>query len=172
MGAIAECFRTWPETRRSGHPLESVCARGPLAEEITREHPLAFSEGPGTPFGRVHDGGGSVLLLGVGFNRCTALHYAETVSRRRRTMLCRFPVVKAGNREWIEVRNVADDNDTLFPRVGEGYLASGEPARRSRIGEASAVLFPMQSLVRFATRFFEENLDPGHGTRGDLDDDD
>ena len=35
MGAIAEAFRTWPGTLRSTHPLESVCARGPLAAEIT-----------------------------------------------------------------------------------------------------------------------------------------
>ena len=52
MGAIPEAFRNWPGTRRSEHPLESVCVRGPRAVEVTRDHPIAFSEGPGSPFAR------------------------------------------------------------------------------------------------------------------------
>ena len=135
MGAIAEAFRTWPKTLRSAHPIDSVCARGPLAAEITSPHPLSFSEGPGTPFGRVHDHDGSVLLLGVGFNRCTALHYAETLSHKRRTCTTRFPKIENGETVWIEVPNVADDNDTHFPVIGEHYVARGK-AVRGRIGEA------------------------------------
>jgi aminoglycoside 3-N-acetyltransferase len=42
MGAIPEAFRTYPGTRRSNHPLVSVCANGPHAETITAEpRPLA-----------------------------------------------------------------------------------------------------------------------------------
>ena len=52
LGAIPETFRTWPGTLRSDHPLESVCARGAAAAAVVREHPLDFSEGPGTPFAR------------------------------------------------------------------------------------------------------------------------
>src|SRR3954453_12668476 len=32
MGAIAECFRSWPGSRRSDHPLASFTALGPNAE--------------------------------------------------------------------------------------------------------------------------------------------
>jgi len=161
MGAIAEAFRGWPGTRRSHHPLESVCARGPLAEELTRDHPLAFPEGPGSPFGKMHDAGGWVLLLGVGFNRCTALHYAESVSSARRTTTCRFPVMRPSGREWIEVPNVADDNDTLFPRIGEGYVSSSPEVCAGKVGEASAVVFPMRSLVAYAKAYFEDHLEAG-----------
>lgn len=89
MGAIPETFRTWPGTLRSVHPLESVCAQGPRAAEITREHPLAFSEGPGSPFAKLYDLDGRILLLGVGFNRCTALHFAESLVAKRRTTTVR-----------------------------------------------------------------------------------
>jgi len=159
LGAIPETFRNWPGTLRSLHPLESVCARGPKASEITRTHSLEFSEGPGTPFGKLHDLDSQILLLGVGFNRCTALHFAESLMSNRRTMTVRFPTDEDGRRVWIEVPNVADDNDTHFPIVGERYLAEGR-ARQGLVGDASSVLFAMRDLVDFAKHYFSEALPP------------
>lgn len=157
LGAIPEAFRTWPGTLRSSHPLESVCARGPLATQITAQHPLAFSEGPGSPFGKLYEMDCRVLLLGVGFNRCTALHTAESLVEKRRTMVCRFPGVEDGRSVWIEIPNVADDNDTHFPIIGEEYLAQAM-AREGTIGTAPSLLFPMRDLVDFARRYFEATL--------------
>ena len=157
MGAIPETFRTWPGTLRSRHPLESVCARGPAAAEITRHHALAFSEGRDGPFGALHELDSRILLLGVGFNRCTALHFAESLVMRRRTMTVRFPMLEDGRRVWVEVPNVADDNDTRFPVIGERYLAAGR-TRRGRVGEAPSVLCPMRDLVDFAVTYFNEVL--------------
>ena len=85
MGAIPETFRNWPGTLRSNHPSDSVCARGDHAPAIVKEHPLAFSEGIGGPWEKLHDLGTWILLIGVGFNRCTALHFAESLSAKRRT---------------------------------------------------------------------------------------
>jgi len=157
MGAIPEAFRIWPGTLRSSHPLDSVCARGPLATEVTSVHPLAFSEGPGTPFGRIHDHDGTILLLGVGFNRCTALHYAETLSNKRRIATIRFPRNENGETRWIEVPNVADDNDRHFPIIGERYVVAGK-AVRGKVGEAPCSLFPMRDLVDFAVDYFESTF--------------
>jgi aminoglycoside 3-N-acetyltransferase len=157
MGAIPEAFRTWPGTLRSDHPLESVCARGALAPEITGEHPLAFSEGQGGPFGKLYRLDAWILLLGVGFNRCTALHFAESLVEKRRVATVRFPVLDSGCRVWRDVSNVADDNDTHFPIVGHEYVARGK-ARPGLIGEAPSTLFPMRDLVDFAVRYFETAL--------------
>lgn len=157
MGAIAESFRTWPGTLRSEHPLESVSARGVHAGKVTKEHPLSFSEGPGSPFAKVHELEGWILLLGVGFNRCTVLHFAESLVERRRTMTVRFPVVQDGRRTWTEVTNVADDNDTHFPIIGEKYLATGR-AICGTIGESPSILLPMRDLVAFAQQYFEAVL--------------
>ncbi len=157
LGAIPEAFRTWPGTLRSDHPLESVCARGPLAPEITREHPRAFSEGPGSPFARLHELDSRILLLGVGFNRCTALHFAESLVERRRTTTVRFAVLRDGRRSVVEVPNVADDNDTLFPVIGDRYVAAGHTAP-VRIGEARCYCFPLRGLVEFARAFLTREL--------------
>lgn len=92
MGVIPETFRNWPGTLRTDHPVESVCARGPAAAAITSEHPLAFSEGRGGPFGKLFDLDSQILLLGVGFNRCTALHFAESLTNNRRVTNVRFPM--------------------------------------------------------------------------------
>ena len=72
MGAVPEAFRTYPGTKRSNHPLVSVCANGSRAEKITCEHSLAFCEGRGTPFEKLYDLDAQTLLLGVGFERCTS----------------------------------------------------------------------------------------------------
>ncbi|HVQ30994.1 MAG TPA: AAC(3) family N-acetyltransferase [Vicinamibacteria bacterium] len=157
MGAIPETFRNWPGTLRSDHPLESVCARGPRAAEITRDHPLAFSEGPGSPFARLHGLDSRILLLGVGFNRCTALHFAESVVAKRRTTTVRFPRVEGGLREWVEVPNVADDLDTHFPAIGAQFLAD-KRAKEGSIGEARSFYFSMRDLVEFARAYFERVL--------------
>ncbi len=157
LGAVPEAFRTWPGTLRSDHPLESVCARGPAAREITGEHPLAFSEGPGSPFDRLNRLDAWVLLLGVGFNRCTALHYAESLAARRRTTTVRFPALDNGRRVWVEAPNVADDDDVHFPVVGARFLAAGR-ARQGAVGEAPSILFRMQELVPFVVDYFDAVL--------------
>jgi len=157
MGVIPEVFRNWPGTLRSEHPLESVCARGHRAEEITRDHPIAFSEGPGSPFAKLYGLDSRVLLLGVGFNRCTALHFAESLVGKRRVMTVRFPRLQGVRREWVDVPNVADDNDTHFPVIGAQYLAD-KRALEGSVGEAKATYFRMRDLVDFARDYFERVL--------------
>lgn len=157
MGSVPEAFRNWPGTLRSSHPLESVCARGPMAEKITSVHPLEYSEGHGGPFGRLYDLDSRILLLGVGFNRCTALHYAESLVPTRRETKVRFPTLEGERRVWVEVRNVADDLDTHFPLIGREYLATGSP-NRGRVGEAEAILVEMRDLVSFAMAYFNRVL--------------
>ena len=146
MGAIPETFRNWPGTQRSEHPLESVCAWGLAAAEITREHPMAFSEGRGGPFERLRDLDARILLVGVGFNRCTALHFAESLVANRRVAKVRFPILEEGRRIWLEVPNVADDNDTHFPIIGREFVRAGR-AQRGHIGEARSTLFAMRDLA-------------------------
>jgi aminoglycoside 3-N-acetyltransferase len=153
MGAIPEAFRTFPGVVRSDHPLVSVCAIGRFAMEITGEHELEFCEGKGTPFEKLYRLDAHTLLLGVGFNRCTSLHYAESLVPARRTTVNRFPIVRDGERIWTESRDMASDNGVHFPIIGDRFVATGA-VRVGRIGHADAMLFATRELVDFARSYF------------------
>lgn len=157
MGAIPEAFRSYPGTHRSSHPLVSVCAYGSRAHEITAEHALEFCEGRGTPFEKLYDLDAWTLLLGVGFNRCTSLHYAESLVPNRRTMISRFPIIENGVRVWVEKLSMGTDNGTHFPIVGQRFVDRGH-VRSGRVGNANALLFSTRALVDFAESYFREVL--------------
>lgn len=157
MGALAEAFRTFPGTLRSDHPLVSVCANGAGAALITAEHALEFCEGRGTPFEKLYDLDASVLLLGVGFDRCTTLHYAESLVPARRTTISRYPLLEGGVRRWVEKPDMASDHGEHFPQIGRRFLAQGQ-VLTGRIGGADGMLFPNRALVDFARDYFLEVL--------------
>jgi aminoglycoside 3-N-acetyltransferase len=157
MGAIPEAFRSYPGTRRSSHPLVSVCANGRHARQITAEHALEFCEGRGTPFEKLYELNAWTLLLGVGFNRCTSLHYAESLVPNRRTMISRFPIIEHGVRVWVEKLSMGTDNGTHFPSVGQRFADCGH-VRSGKVGNAAALLFSTRALVDFAEGYFREAL--------------
>lgn len=157
MGAIPEAFRTWPDTQRSRHPLVSVCANGRHAEAITRDHPLAFCEGRGTPFERLYDLDARTLLLGVGFDRCTSLHFAESLAANRRSRVMRLLAEVEGRRAWIDVPQMGADGGRHFPEVGRAFVATGH-VTASRVGNADSLLFSTRALVDFAAPWFARTL--------------
>jgi aminoglycoside 3-N-acetyltransferase len=78
MGEISEIFRKRPGIVRSVHPTHPVAAFGPRAVDLIRDHALAPTAcGQGTPFSKLADWGGKVLLMGVDQDRSTLLHTAE-----------------------------------------------------------------------------------------------
>jgi aminoglycoside 3-N-acetyltransferase len=157
MGAIPEAFRTYPGTRRSSHPLVSVCANGRHADDITAEHALEFCEGRGTPFEKLYDLDAWTLLLGVGFDRCTSLHYAESLVPARRTAVSRFPMIEHGERVWVEKPDMAADNGVHFPVVGKRFVDRGD-VRVGKVGGADSLLFSTRALVDFAEGYFRDVL--------------
>jgi len=157
MGAIPEAFRTYPGTIRSNHSMVSVCANGRFASEITKDHSMEFCEGKGTPFEKLYKLDAYTLLLGVGFNRCTSLHYAESLVPMRRTTVSRYPVIRDGERVWVEMPDMATDNGVHFPIVG-GLFAESGSIRTGNIGEADAMLFRTRELVDFAESYFAREL--------------
>lgn len=157
MGAIPEAFRTYPGTRRSDHPMVSVCANGRLADEIVKEHSLEFCEGRGTPFQKLYDFNSHTLLLGVGFNRCTSLHYAESLVPHRRTTIHRYPMTIEGQRKWVANEDMANDDGVHFPIVGKEFVAT-KAVRRGRVGEANSLFFSTRKLVDLAESYFNREL--------------
>lgn len=157
MGAIPEAFRHYPGTCRSNRPLVSVCANGRFAPEITARHALEFCEGRGTPFEKLYELDSYTLLLGVDFNRCTSLHFAESLVANRRTTISRFPMIEDGRRVWVEKPDMASDNGAHFPAIGQQFTVTGH-ITSGNIGEAQSMLFSTRALVDFAELRFRAIL--------------
>lgn len=158
VGIIAETFRTWPETKRSHHPSMSVCLRGDGAEAYVQNHSLDWATGPDTPFGRMYDRANmKVLLIGVGWNRCTPLHTAETLADVRRVKTHR--VKHCG--VWRDSPDVADDLNRLFPAVGAAFEETGQ-VTTGTLGNALCRVCDYRQLVDFAADWISAaNLESG-----------
>lgn len=153
MGAVAEVLRTQPGTLRSGHPHRSFVARGPAAADLLARHDLDDPVGEGSPLARVHALGGQVLLLGVGYDKCTALHLAEARSGLPVSRVPNgAPMLLDGRRTWARFEEPAVD-DSDFLALGEAFAATrGE--RTGRVGGATARLVEVRELVGFAAAWF------------------
>lgn len=159
MGALPTAVLADPDRLRSTHPQASVAAVGARAREITARQPFAYAVGPDSPFDRLHDLGAHILLLGVGHNRNSFLHYAESLIPDHRRKLRRFPYVVNGERVWVEVPDVGDDNGRHFPGVGAEAEREGL-VRTGRIGGAECRLTASGPFVDFARRRLAERLRP------------
>ncbi|MEM1109483.1 MAG: AAC(3) family N-acetyltransferase [Planctomycetota bacterium] len=122
VGVVAETFRAMPSTVRSKHPQVSVAAQGPQAHEIVRDHPLPFGFGAGSPYEKLYEIDAEVLLLGVGYDRCSVLHFAENRVGPPRIPLRResFPVLIESVARRVEVDDLDHDADR-FPDIGLSF---------------------------------------------------
>ena len=149
MGRVAEQVRLAPGAIRSEHPQSSFAALGPMAGKLMADHRLDSHLGEYSPLGLMYDLGAWILLLGVGYEACTAFHLAEYKYLKdppRRTYRC----VMAGNDgpRWVEYQDVKlDDGD--FGLLGADLDAAGL-AVRGRVGEAECRLVQLVSAVDFA----------------------
>ncbi len=158
MGIIAETFRTWPGTLRSTHPCVSVCALGDDSKIYIQEHSLAWATGEDTPLGALRTRPNmKILLIGVGWNRCSALHTAETLCKNRRTKVRRFKHQEADHLHWVETPDVADDGDRLFPLVGAAFEQENH-VESGLIGVANSKICSFPNLVFFATSWMENAI--------------
>lgn len=164
---LTEYLRTWPGARRSDHPEASVVAVGAKAAWLTEDHPLNYPYGPGSPFAKLCEAGGKVLLLGSPLNAVTLLHYAETIAEipDKRIVRYRMPILREGKRVWVEIEDIdtgegiveGHSNEEYFAGIVREYLASGK-GRSGTVGAASSYLFDAAELVRFAVRWLERSF--------------
>lgn len=150
MGAIAELFRTWPGAMRSDHPTLSFAALGPRAEMITADHRLESPLGEHSPLMRLYEENAKVLLLGVGFERCTALHLAEQwawpgMEREHSGS----PVTLDGKRRWVAYDAPGLGDSEQYGKIGTSFGLTGN-VRSGLIGSAASQLFGMREIVDFA----------------------
>ena len=156
MGIVAEQFRTWSGVLRSPHPVFSFTALGPAAATIVARQPLADPFGEDSPLARLHELDARILLLGVGFDRCTALHLAERRAwpDRPRTEHG-SPMLVDGERRW-ERYGVPAMDDGQFAAIGQA-TAGAAGQHRGLIGSASCHFVHLRDIVDEAVRLWREN---------------
>jgi aminoglycoside 3-N-acetyltransferase len=157
MGVLAETVRNWPGAVRSMHPQTSFSAAGANAVFITGGHALDCMFGEYSPLARLEELDAKVLLVGVGFNKCTCFHLAEyrIGSQKAETSFAAFV---DGVREWMTVSDV-DINDEDFLSLGNDFVESGN-VTMGYIGAAPCQLFSLKEAVKFAQRWMISHRAP------------
>lgn len=80
-GTIPETARRRPNAIRSSHPTHSVAAIGKLAKWLTEGHELVRTPcGYGSPYDKLADVGGKIVLIGVTQCVNTSFHHAEELA--------------------------------------------------------------------------------------------
>lgn len=151
MGALAESVRTHPRAHRSPHPISSFAAVGAQAAQLCAVHPLDCLLGPQSPLGRLAQLDAWVLLLGVGYDKCTAFHLGED----RVLPVWRDYRCKVGA-EWLDFKALAYQ-DSDFADLGKRFdYEHSATVRQGMVGAAAARLFPLALAADFAARELPE----------------
>jgi aminoglycoside 3-N-acetyltransferase len=170
-GRIPERVRTWPGARRSAHPLASVAALGRDTEWIVRDHTLEDAYGDSSPFARLVERRGQVLLLGAPLETLTILYHAEAIARVHQKRHVRFParirttdgVVDVeiddidSSRGAFDYDSVSSSELGAFEIIAREALAAGV-GTRMRVANAESHLFDAAPLVTFATTWMEQRF--------------
>jgi len=159
---LAEFLRTIPGTERSLNPEASMIAIGAQAGWITRDHPMNYGYGAGSPLAKLVEIKGQVLMLGAPLDTITLLHYAENRAkmRHKNTVQYSCPVMVEGQKVWVEIEDfdTGDHHDDYtFEQIALEYLAANR-GRRGRIGNAESFLFDADDLADFAIRWLETHF--------------
>lgn len=138
MGVIPESLRRHPGATRSTHPILSFVGvhAEPILESQTITEPLM-------PIEHLLDRGGWVLLLGVGQEVNTSIHYAERQAGRKQFI------------RWaLTPKRILECPG--FPGCSDGFgvLATGlEPlTRMQRVGSGIVQAIPLDGLVDFVCK--------------------
>jgi aminoglycoside 3-N-acetyltransferase len=150
-GMIAEALRTMPGAVRSDHPQSSFAAIGARAGKLMADHHLTSHLGEESPLAGLYDlRDAAILMIGVGYESCSALHLAEyryTDHPPRRFYECVISV--GGKRRWTRYVDVVLD-DEKFGLIGRHTEGRIELAR-GRVGNAECRLMPLRGVVDVAT---------------------
>jgi len=146
------------------HPTHSVVALGPEAEFLTARHYTVSPVGIGSPFDRMAEIGGLVLLLGVNHLANTTIHTGEAYAgvaywgRPRPDRPDGLWVLdEKRNRRWVQLREIPGDAKG-FNRI-EPFLVERGLIAFGRIGRARTRLIPSQPLIEAVTDYLEEEPD-------------
>ena len=150
MGKVVDQFLMDPEVIRSDHPQVSFAGWGPMAESILKDHSLSCGLGSGSPLQKLYDLDAKVLLLGIGYERCTCLHLSESKLAGVPCYMQGAAMLVDGKRVWKTFEEIMYD-DSDFGRIGADYERAGMPVSKNRLGR----LLPLRALCDFGKEWTE-----------------
>lgn len=162
-GTIAEFVRTFPGALRSANPGASCAAVGTKAAWLTDDHPLEYGYGRGSPFDKLVEAKGKILLIGAPLEAMSILHHAEHLADLPGKRIAHFeaPLLIDGRTEWHRWEEF-DTTDPIvdglpgdyFATVVEDFLKAGG-GHRGKIGNARSVLVSAPKIVRHGVDWLE-----------------
>lgn len=157
MGAVARMFCLWPGVQRSDHPARSVAAYGKYAKHLTENHDYSNIFGQGSPLDKFYQLGGHILLIGVGYDKNTSIHLAETRAdfRSKKYTTEHSAVLIEGQREWIAYKT-QDVDDCDFIELGQAYDAE-VAMPLYEVGQSKVRYFEQAPFVDWAVKWLEAN---------------
>lgn len=162
-GALPEFLRTTPGARRSGNPGASVAALGAKAEWLTRDHPLDYGYGPGSPLARLVEANGRVLMLGAPHDTMMLMHHAEHLARLPDKHVFRreVPFATAAGTAWrmVEEHDTGDPVVDALPedfieQAVSAFVAAGNGVQ-GRVGDAECLLVEARAMLVFGVDWLE-----------------
>ena len=156
---LAQLLCSWPGSHRSSNPEASIVSVGARANEVTRNHPLSYGYGDGSPLERLVKLRGSVLMLGAPLDTITLLHYAENRARmaHKNRVRYRCPILSEGRTVWVDIEDFdtgKEHADYTFDGIVTAYLADGR-GRKGYVGNAESYLFDAEDLTDYAISWLE-----------------
>ncbi|MGY5339189.1 aminoglycoside N(3)-acetyltransferase [Levilactobacillus spicheri] len=154
IGKTPEYFRTLPGTRRSNHPLCSMCAWGRDSARIVATPTFDLPFGKQGPLQKLYDLDAKIVQLGTDYESCTALHLADSTIGRP-THAEWAPILKDGRTEWVSYQDVELDPYDDFNELGARYQAAHPTTVRSvPIAGGTVTVQAMRPLIDFARDYY------------------
>jgi aminoglycoside 3-N-acetyltransferase len=162
-GTLPEFIRTVRGASRSGNPGASVAAIGAAAHWLTSDHPLDYGYGEGSPFAKLVQIQGKVLMIGAPLDTMTLLHHAEHLARiPGKRLRCReTPCASPTGVVWrmIEEYDTSDPvvaglDDDYFATIVRAFLDSGN-GTEGFVGQAPSLLVDAAQICSYATTWLE-----------------
>ncbi|WP_138417573.1 aminoglycoside N(3)-acetyltransferase [Aquibacillus sediminis] len=148
MGKIAEAFRSYPGVKRSNHPTYSFAAWGKYADAIVSEQSLEAGFGSSSPLAKMYDLNAVILLLGVGHDSNTSLHFAEHDVKGKPLVQKGTALLENGERVWKTYEEIDYDAD-CFEDVGKDFEKTHH-VNQATIGLAPSKLMKQRAMIDFA----------------------
>ena len=152
-GILTETLRQYPGALRSGHPTYSVAAIGKYAETLTAGKEDASPLGRGSSYDVAIQLGAKILLLGVGNNRNSAMHYAEVLAKLPyndipfREFWGRFALVdRDGRIEQVPLAREYPGCSRSFS-VADAYLRELGIMKEGKVAGADCMLMDARAMV-------------------------